>query len=120
MKSTNVRDKIKRLREKLKLDEIMIHNYERDRDVENYKERISKQKGIIAEAEKAVAFIRHQRKTALGKIARVKQSKRYTIRQLIKLENFDKIEKMLKLATQIETMSEEMSDGEKHNNTKTR
>ena len=98
MKPNEIRVKIKRLKDKLKLDAIMIKNYERDKDAENYKERIAKQQAIILEAEQSIAKIRHQRKTASKRISKIKQSSRYSRKQLTELENYDKIELLKKLA----------------------
>ena len=113
MKPNEIRTKIRRLRESIKLDGVMIKNYERDRDAKNYQERIAKQRAIILEAEQSIAKIRHQRKTAAKKIAKVKQNLRYSKRRLTELENYDKIELLKKLAA---LLRKETKDGESNSN----
>lgn len=114
MKPTEVKAKIKRYRDKLKLDEIMIENYERDKSKENSKERIKKQQAIVLEAQQAIAKIRHRRKTAAKKISKIKQSSRYTKRQLVELENYEKIEQLKKI---VELLRKETKDGEANSDT---
>lgn len=101
MRPTETRNKVRRLKEKIVLDEIMIRNYKRDRDRKNYEERIAKQKAIVLEAEKSIAKIRHQRKTARGEISKIKQSMRYTKRQLVKLRNSKDIKLLLRLVREL-------------------
>ena len=120
MKPAEVRDKIKRFKEHMALERICIKHCERERDQQNHDERIAKQKGIIKEAEKAIAKIRHQRKIAPAEIAETKRHMRWEMKELIKLENYVKIEKLKEVVALIEAMSKEMSDGEEHNNTETR
>lgn len=120
MKPAEVRDKIRRLKEHLALEKICIEHYERERDQQNHDERIAKQKGIIREAEKAIAKIRHQRKAAPAEIIKTKRHMRWEKKELVKLENYVKIEKLKEVAALVAAMSKEMSDGEKHDNTKTR
>ena len=114
MQPNEIRTKIRRLKESIKLDEIMIRNHERDRDKKNYEERIAKQKAIMLEAEKSIAKIRHQRKTARSKISKVKQSMRYSKKQLLKLKNYDSIEKLLQLARELR---KETKDGKTDSDT---
>ncbi len=114
MRPTEKRDKVKRLKEKIELDLIMIRNYERDRDRKNYEERIAKQKAIVLEAEKSVAKIRHQRKTARGEISKIKQSMRYSKRQLVRLRNSKNIELLLRL---VKELRKETDDGETDSDT---
>lgn len=113
MKPKNVKEKIKRCREALKFNKVVIKTYERDRDADNYKERVAKQKKIIFEAEQAIARIRHQRKKATQKISKVKQHSRYVTKQLVELLNCDKIELLLKLA---ERLRKETDDGKTDSN----
>lgn len=119
MKPAEVRDKIRRLKEHIALEKICIKHCERERDQKNHDERIAKQKGIIKEALRAIAKIRHQRKTAPAKIKATKRHMRWEKKELVKLENYVKIEKLKEIAALVETISKEMSDGEEHNNTKT-
>ena len=114
MRPTEKRDKVKRLKEKIELDLIMIRNYERDRDRKNYEERIAKQKAIVLEAEKSVAKIRHQRKTARGEISKIKQSMRYSKRQLVRLRNSKNIELLLRL---VRELRKETDDGKTDSDT---
>ncbi len=117
MKPQRVKEQIARIKEQMRVEEILIKTHERYRDTENHGERVAKQKTIIMEAEKAIAVIRHEYERALREISKIKLNMRWEEKRLIVLENWEKIEKLKKMAKELETVRKETDDGEERDNT---
>jgi len=115
MKLLNIKEKIKSLKESQVLDAILIKGYERHRDEENYKERIAKQRAIIAKAEEAITKIQKEYEEAGDKIAEVEKFSRYNKRVLVELLNYEKIEALKTIAKKLQEVK---ADGKDDNNQK--
>ena len=113
MKPLKIREKIKSLKEEQALDAVLIKGYERHRDEENYKERIAKQRAIIAEAEAVIAKIQKEYEEAGGKIAEVEKFSRYNNKTLVALLNYEKIEALKVI---VKKLQEVKADGKDDNN----
>ena len=108
MKPAQVRDKIKRIKEQKKVEVILVKTHERYRDIENYKERIAKQRAIIVEAEKVIAIIQKEYDDANDEITKIKQNAKYENKVLVELVNYEKIKKFKET---IRKLQEVQSDG---------
>jgi len=112
MKPAQVRDKIKRIKEQKVVEAILIKTHERYRDEENYKERIAKQRAIIAEAENNIAIIQKEYNDAHIEIAKIKQNARYENKVLAILVNYEKIEKLKEIIRKLQ----EVQNGKEYRN----
>ena len=117
MKPTEVKLEIVRIKKNMILEDSLVRIQMRYMDEDNFKERVSKQEKIIAEAAASIRKIRHQRKNAILEIGKIEQHMRWEKRRLVVLNNFENIERLKSMADKIETMSKEMiKHGEEHSN----
>ena len=113
MKPAQIRDKIKNIKEQKVVEAILIKTHERYRDEENYKERIAKQRAIIAEAENAIAIIQKEYDNAHVEIEKIKQNAKHENKVLVELVNYEKIQKLKETIKQLQ----EVERGKDINNT---
>ena len=113
MKPAEVRDKIVSLNEAIKLGDVIVKTHLEYLDVEKTDARLFEQRVIITHAESEIAKIHSQHHNAILKIGKIEQSQRYDKRQLVKLKNHVKIQKLKDLA---EKIREELEDAENDDN----
>ena len=113
LKPAECRQKIKGLKESIKLDDVMIKTHLSYLDVDKHQKRISEQQVILDEANRKIEKIQSQHANAVMEIGKIERTSRYNKRQIVLLENYAKIQKLKDLVAKIR---EEKIDGSANTN----
>ena len=105
-KVVNIKARIASIKESITIKHVLIKNYEECQNVQIYEKRMKIQLKVIAEAEKTIAIIRHERKIAPAKIAKLKKSIARDEKRLVVFYNQRKIEQLQKVILELRVLQQ--------------